>query len=111
MTPHHFLTPSHPVARLPGAPIPLPRPAPKYFSNHWKTAENFFQSLEKSAQIFQPLENIFPIIGKITRNFPTIGKKFSNHWKTPASPSGGRWFPGTAPGARRTSPNAALRRP
>jgi hypothetical protein len=34
------------------------------FSNHWKTAEKFFQSLEKPAGIFQPLEKKFPIIGK-----------------------------------------------
>ncbi len=38
--------------------------APKIFSNHWKTHERFFQSLEKSARIFQPLEKYFPIIGK-----------------------------------------------
>jgi hypothetical protein len=54
----------------------------KIFSNHWKNPENFFQSLEKSAEIFQPLEKNFPIIGKIHNNFPTIGKKLSNHWKT-----------------------------
>ena len=29
---------------------------PKIFSNHWKTAEKFFQSLEKTGEIFQPLE-------------------------------------------------------
>ncbi len=34
------------------------------FSNHWKIAERFFQSLEKQGGIFQPLENFFPIIGK-----------------------------------------------
>ncbi len=45
--------------------------APKIFSNHWKTPEKFFQSLEKSA-----------------RFFPTIGKKFSNHWKTFPAPAG-----------------------
>ena len=39
----------------------------KIFSNRWKTGENFFQSLEKMAQVFQPLENIFPIIGKFPR--------------------------------------------
>ena len=39
------------------------------FSNHWK---KIFQSLEKTPEIFQPLE----------KNFPIIGKKFSNHWKT-----------------------------
>ena len=38
---------------------------PKVFSNRWKTAERFFQSLEKSDQFFQPLENFFPIIGKL----------------------------------------------
>jgi hypothetical protein len=36
--------------------------------------ENFFQSLENGRK------NI-PIIGKNGRNFPTIGKFFSNHWK------------------------------
>ena len=36
----------------------------KIFSNHWETAEKFFQSLEKSGRFFQPLENFFPIIGK-----------------------------------------------
>ena len=35
--------------------------APK-FSNHWKKT---FQSLEKTAKIFQPLEKNFPIIGKL----------------------------------------------
>jgi pyruvate formate lyase activating enzyme len=39
----------------------------KIFSNHWKNAENFFQSLEKPGQIFQPLETFFPIIGKLPR--------------------------------------------
>ncbi|MBR4188520.1 MAG: hypothetical protein IKQ55_00985 [Kiritimatiellae bacterium] len=34
---------------------------PLNFSNHWKL---FFQSLEKLARIFQPLEKSFPIIGK-----------------------------------------------
>ena len=43
------------------------------FSNDWK---HFFQSLEKCRKIF-------PIVGKNGRNFPTIGKFFSNHWKTP----------------------------
>ncbi len=38
--------------------------APKIFSNRWKTREKFFQSLEKPARIFQPLEKYFPIIGK-----------------------------------------------
>jgi hypothetical protein len=33
------------------------------FSNHWKKGEKFFQSLEKMHRFFQPLENIFPIIG------------------------------------------------
>ena len=37
--------------------------------------ENFFQSLENCRKIF-------PIIGKIGQNFPTIGNFFSNHWKT-----------------------------
>jgi hypothetical protein len=62
--------------------------APKIFSNHWKTAEKFFQSLEKPAGIFQPLETFFPIIGKTGRSFPTIGKKFSNHWKIFPAPAG-----------------------
>ena len=48
-----------------------------------KRPENFFQSLENRRKIF-------PIIGKIGPNFPTIGKKFSNHWKTPLSPTGRR---------------------
>ena len=38
--------------------------------------ESFFQSLENCRKIF-------PIIGKIGSFFPTIGKYFSNHWKTP----------------------------
>ena len=33
-------------------------------------------------KVFQSLEKSFPIIGKNPENFPTIGKKFSNHWKT-----------------------------
>ena len=60
----------------------LTNSAPKKFSNRWKTAENFFQSLEKPARIFQPLEKYFPIIGKNAASFPTIGNFFSNHWKT-----------------------------
>ena len=32
-------------------------------------------------KIFQRLEKKFPIIGKNGAIFPTIGKKFSNHWK------------------------------
>ncbi|MBR4251296.1 MAG: hypothetical protein IKQ15_03215 [Kiritimatiellae bacterium] len=36
----------------------------KKFSNHWKNAENFFQSLEKTGRFFQPLEKSFPIVGK-----------------------------------------------
>jgi hypothetical protein len=28
----------------------------------------------------------FPIVGKIGQNFPTIGKKFSNHWKNGVLP-------------------------
>jgi hypothetical protein len=35
------------------------------FSIHWKIAENFFQSLEKTGGFFQPLEKYFPIIGKL----------------------------------------------
>jgi hypothetical protein len=31
----------------------------KIFSNRWKTGEKFFQSLEKSGRIFQPLESFF----------------------------------------------------
>ena len=42
-----------------------PPPVPKIFSNHWKTAEKFFQSLEKIRPFFQPLEKYFPIIGKL----------------------------------------------
>ncbi len=37
----------------------------KIFSNHWKMRGKFFQSLEKMGRFFQPLENFFPIIGKI----------------------------------------------
>ena len=37
---------------------------PKFFSNHWKMPEKFFQSLENPPRFFQPLENFFPIIGK-----------------------------------------------
>ena len=40
---------------------------PKIFSNHWKTGEKFFQSLEKIGGIFQPLEKSFPIIGQLFR--------------------------------------------
>ena len=36
----------------------------KNFSNHWKTGEESFQSLEKTGLFFQPLEKKFPIIGK-----------------------------------------------
>ena len=45
--------------------------------------ENFFQSLENGRKIF-------PIIGKSGPIFPTIGKKFSNHWKTFPLPTGQR---------------------
>ncbi|MBR3581911.1 MAG: hypothetical protein IKO01_00535 [Kiritimatiellae bacterium] len=45
------------------------------FSNHWKIAEIFFQSLEN-------IRKFFPIIGKTGPIFPTIGNFFSNHWKT-----------------------------
>jgi hypothetical protein len=41
--------------------------------------ENFFQSLENARKIF-------PIIGKIGPILPTIGKIFSNHWKTAVFP-------------------------
>ena len=34
-----------------------------------------------AAAVFQPLGKKFPIIGKNGRNFPTIGKIFSNRWK------------------------------
>ena len=36
---------------------------------------NFFQSLENGRKFV-------PIVGKNRRNFPTIGKKFSNRWKS-----------------------------
>jgi hypothetical protein len=50
-------------------------PSPcKFFSNHWKTPENFFQSLEKLADFFQPLEKNFPIIGKLFR-WPRGGRR------------------------------------
>ena len=35
-----------------------------------------------TSEIFQPLEKNFPIIGKNGQSFPTIGKNFSNRWKT-----------------------------
>jgi hypothetical protein len=65
----------HPLCVLCVFPLRFPCAslAPKIFSNHWKTAEEFFQSLEKSAHFFQPLEKNFPIIGKTARNFPTNG--------------------------------------
>ena len=44
--------------------IVRPNTSPKKFSNHWKTREIFFQSLENPAHFFQPLEKYFPIIGK-----------------------------------------------
>ncbi|MBR4189769.1 MAG: hypothetical protein IKQ55_07390 [Kiritimatiellae bacterium] len=50
--------------------FPIIGKCPKIFSNHWKNREKFFQSLEKSAQIFQPLEKKFPIIGKIRAGRP-----------------------------------------
>ncbi len=46
-----------------------PRPSPEDFGG------KVFQSLENMPRFFQ-------IIGKLRRIFPTIGKKFSNHWKT-----------------------------
>ncbi len=46
----------------------------KNFSNHWKTAENFFQSLEKPGHFFQPLEKSFPIIGKIRKGRAGAGQ-------------------------------------
>ena len=48
--------------------------APRVESTPRSCAENFFQSLENGRKNF-------PIIGKMGRIFPTIGKKFSNHWK------------------------------
>ena len=45
--------------------------------------ENCFQSLENGRKFF-------PIIGKSGLIFPTIGKKFSNHWKTLPLPAGQR---------------------
>ena len=33
--------------------------ARKIFSNRWKSGEKFFQSLEKSGRVFQPLETFF----------------------------------------------------
>ena len=53
------------------------RKRPEIFSNHWKTAEKFFQSLEKMAKIFQPLEKNFPIIGKLA-----VGPRASGLCKT-----------------------------
>jgi hypothetical protein len=35
------------------------------FSIHWKTAGNFFHSVEKPAGFFQPLEKSFPVVGKL----------------------------------------------
>lgn len=46
------------------------------FSNVWKKAGHFFQTLEKTREIF-------PNIGKNRR-------EFSNVWKTPAPAPGGR---------------------
>jgi hypothetical protein len=45
----------------------------------------------------------FPIIGKIGPNFPTIGKKFSNHWKVFFKEKGDRPQIGPAPRAHRFS--------
>jgi hypothetical protein len=50
--------------RLQSTAIEFARRRPRNFSNHWKL---FFQSLENSGQIFQPLEKSFPIIGKFLR--------------------------------------------
>ena len=47
------------LLRFPCAPL-----APKIFSNHWKTREKFFQSLENQARIFQPLEKCFQSLEK-----------------------------------------------
>ncbi len=41
-------------------------PIGNIFSNHWKTTEKFFQSLEKPLQFFQPLAN------SPTLHFPSI---------------------------------------
>ena len=42
-------------------------PIGNIFSNHWKTPEKIFQSLEKPLQFFHPLETFFPTIGKLPR--------------------------------------------
>ena len=65
--------------------------------------ETFFQSLENCRKFF-------PIIGKTGTIFPTIGKKFSNRWKTRALPRSDRivrphplqaiWTAGPGPGQR-----------
>jgi hypothetical protein len=56
----------------------------KIFSNHWKTAEKFFQSLEKPPHFFQPLEKNFPIIGK-----PAFSPRASRLCKTRRVQGGG----------------------
>ncbi len=56
------------IGRTHPAPCPPPAVFPmigNIFSIHWKTAENFFKSLEKIGEFFQPLEKYFPIIGKL----------------------------------------------
>ena len=58
--------------------------------------ENFYQSLEND-------QKIFPIIGKNGLIFPTIGKLFSNHWKTGLLPRSQRIVQGggcVSPGRR-----------
>ncbi|MBR4190623.1 MAG: MBOAT family protein [Kiritimatiellae bacterium] len=53
----------------------------------WGLWHGAFLTLERllgARGIFQPLEKSFPIIGKNGGNFPMIGKKVSNGWKTSA---------------------------
>ncbi len=63
-------------------------------------------------KLFQSLENarkIFPIIGKIRPFSSTIGKIFSNHWKTGLPPAGCQI--GQNPGVLSPSPAARRFRP
>jgi hypothetical protein len=60
------------------------------FSNHWKTAEKFFQSLEKTAgfsnhwkNIFQSLETFFPTIGKLFPLLPSADSEPCKELRVP----------------------------
>ena len=73
--------------RFPLAP-PLRPPCAENFFQSLENARKFFPIIGKTGPVFQPLETFFPIIGKLRRSFPTIGKKFSNHWKIRPFPPG-----------------------